>query len=142
MGQSEIRVRGCEWVDLVPFRDGRGVLTIAKDGGRLPFRMAKFYLIDPVCRAGNTRGNHAHRKLTNALFCLQGSFKLHLDDGRRRQTVSMTGIRRGILIGPRVWLKMGSFRNRCRVLVVSSGGHRPSDYIRDYSEFQRRYGGK
>jgi hypothetical protein len=73
--------------------------------------------------------------LWQAIFCVNGSFMLGLDDGANRQEVLMWQTHVGVLLGPGLWHTMHSFSSGCVFLVAASDYYNEADYIRDYQEF-------
>jgi hypothetical protein len=114
-----------------------GNLFIGEARREIPFAIRRFYFINALANPRAVRGRHAHRKLKQVIFCLNGSFVLHLDDGRNRQRIRLHDPAVGIVLGPWLWHTMEDFSYDCVILVVASDRYREADYIRDYAEFRR-----
>ena len=52
---------------------------------------------------GAHRGKHAHKKLNQVLFCIQGSITMVLDNGEKREETILDQPNRGIFIDKMVW---------------------------------------
>lgn len=107
----------------------------------LPFPIRRVYYMYQNT-PGLARGFHAHKKIWQAIFCLQGSFRLVLDDGQKRRDVWLNQAHRGILLEPMVWHEMQDISPDCIMLVFASESYQPKDYIRNYYEFiatRKRY---
>lgn len=115
------------------FPDGN--LVIGEALRNIPFQIKRFYFINYLFNPKAVRGMHAHKKARQALFCINGSFDLHLDDGRAKQKIRMDDPNVGILLEPGLWHVMKRFSRDCLILVVASDYFKESDYIRDYNEF-------
>ncbi len=109
-------------------------LFVGETCKQIPFDIKRFYVID---KPRGVRGNHAHKKLEQYIFCLRGQFDLELDDGEKSQTISMNDPSTGIRLGTGLWHSMKNFSNDCLILVVASGYYDEADYIRDYDEFKK-----
>jgi hypothetical protein len=113
-----------------------GNLFIAEARREIPFAIKRLYFINALANPAAVRGRHAHRKLEQVIFCINGSFALHLDDGRKKQRIRLHDPAIGIRLGPYLWHTMSGFSADCVILVVASDRYKSSDYIRDYAEFK------
>jgi len=114
-----------------------GNLFIAEARREIPFDIKRVYFVNNLANPKATRGKHAHRKLEQVLFCISGSFLLHLDDSKVKQRVKLNDASVGIWMGPLVWHTMSSFSYDCIILVLASDQYDEADYIRDYDAFMR-----
>ncbi|MFA6304904.1 MAG: FdtA/QdtA family cupin domain-containing protein [Patescibacteria group bacterium] len=115
------------------FPDGN--LVIIEEGKNIPFPIKRVYFINNLFNPKALRGMHAHKKLEQVLFCVNGSFVLTLDDGTHSQKITVNDPYYGIKIGPKVWRVMNKFSKDCVILVLASQLFKKSDYIRNYEEF-------
>lgn len=133
-----LRVRHSGLLPLQGFKDlPDGHLFIAEAGRHVPFPIERVYFINTLANPKAVRGRHAHRRLEQAIFCISGSFNLHLDDGRTKQRIRLNDPACGIRLGPLLWHTMSSFSYDCVILVLASARFHEADYIRDYDEFQQ-----
>ncbi len=133
-----LRVRHSGFLPLQCFKDlPDGHLFIAEAGRHVPFPIKRVYFINTLANPKAVRGRHAHRRLEQAIFCINGSFNLHLDDGRTKQRIRLNDPARGLRLGPLLWHTMSSFSYDCVILVLASARFVESDYIRDYEEFKQ-----
>ena len=133
----KLRVRNSGLLSLKFFKDlPDGNLFIAEALHQVPFDIKRVYFINTLANPKAIRGKHAHRQLQQAIFCINGSFNLQLDDGRTRQRVLLNDPSCGVLLGTMLWHTMSSFSYDCVILVLASAGFDESDYIRDYEEFR------
>lgn len=132
-----LRVKNSGLLPLKFFKDlPDGNLFIAEAGKQVPFEIKRVYFINTLANQKAVRGKHAHRALQQAIFCINGSFNLHLDDGECRQRVHMNNPACGVLLGPMLWHTMSAFTYDCVILVLASAGFDETDYIREYDEFR------
>ena len=110
------------------FPDGNLVIGEAKKN--IPFQIKRVYYINNLFSKLAVRGKHAHKKLEQIIFCINGSFELILDDGTIKQKISMDNPYYGVRLGPRLWHTMSKFSSDCVILVLAD------DYFsRDYKTF-------
>lgn len=133
-----IKVKHLEVVPLHAFQDERGgILTTAEFGKTIPFIPKRVYLISGIDDYNAVRGGHAHKKLEQIIFCVNGSFELRVDDGERHQKILMRNNGFGFRIGPRLWHSMRKFSRDCVILVLADEYYDESDYLRNYEEWKK-----
>ncbi|MBS0630850.1 MAG: FdtA/QdtA family cupin domain-containing protein [Verrucomicrobia bacterium] len=134
----QLRVKHSGLLRLQFFKDAPdGNLFIAEAGRHVPFAVKRIYFINQLANREAVRGKHAHRRLEQAIFCINGSFTLQLDDGRHTQRMTLDDPSCGVLLGPMLWHTMTRFSRDCVILVLASDHFDASDYIRDRAEFLR-----
>jgi UDP-2-acetamido-3-amino-2,3-dideoxy-glucuronate N-acetyltransferase len=111
----------------------RGSLTFGEYDAHLPFIPLRYFIVFDV-PAGQTRGQHAHRRVTQALICLTGSIAVAVDDGQRRDEIILDSPARALIVPPRIWAAQ-TFASGARLLVLCSETYEADEYIRDYGEF-------
>ncbi|OGE82668.1 MAG: fatty-acid oxidation protein subunit alpha [Candidatus Doudnabacteria bacterium RIFCSPHIGHO2_01_FULL_49_9] len=133
---KKLKVKHSGFVKLLFYDDfPDGNLVIGEAIRNIPFQIKRFYFINYLFNPKAIRGLHAHKKAKQAIFCINGSFDLHLDDGHSQQKIRMDDPGVGILLGPGLWHAMKRFSRDCLILVVASDYYKESDYIRNYQEF-------
>lgn len=130
---------GCRFVDLPRIADARGALSFCEGGNHLPFAIARVFWMYEL-PAGSQRGAHAHHEASVAIFMLAGATDVLLDDGKRKESVSLARPNRGLLIGPGIWHELENFAAGSVCLVLASHRYDEADYMRDYDEFRRHAG--
>jgi|SRR3990170_246612 len=135
----KINVKNSGIIKLQFFNDfPDGNLIIGESGKSIPFAIKRFYYINKLFSGKSIRGKHAHKKTEQIIFCLNGSFSLHLDDGRKKQSVKMDNPNWGVRLGRMLWHYMDNFSRDCVILVVANDYYKESDYIRNYEDFIQR----
>jgi len=109
-------------------------LCYAESEKHIPFKIKRIYFIGKP-KSGLDRGKHAHLKNTQVLFCIQGSVKIILNDGKKRKKVTLNTPETGILLKNMVWHEMKDMTEKTILLVLASEFHKESDYVRNYDEF-------
>ena len=115
------------------FPDGN--LIIGESKKNVPFNIKRVYYINNLFNKKSIRGKHAHKKLEQIIFCVNGHFTLNLDDGKSKQKITMNDPYVGIRLGPKLWHTMEKFSSDCVILVLADDHYKESDYIRDYDKF-------
>ncbi len=123
-------------VELQAFKDPPdGDLFIGEALKNIPFEIRRLYFINNLGNRDAIRGKHAHKQLEQAIFCINGSFTLYLDDGFNKQKVILDNPSIGILMKPLLWHEMTNFSKDCVILVLANDFYEEVDYIRDYETF-------
>ena len=139
MVKDEMNLRNCRIVELPRIVDSKdGIISVAEARRHIPFDIRRVYYIYGLNYFHSIRGLHAHKKLEQALFCINGSVRIDLDDGRRQTSVVLDRPNVGLYLGVELWHKMGDFAHNCILLVLASDHFDESDYIRSYEEFLDR----
>ena len=116
------------------FGNEQGQLVPLEQFKNVPFEIKRvYYIVKTVDDV--TRGKHAHRHLEQVLICVNGSFKLKVDDGHSSEIIEMNKHNEGVYIGNDVWREMSEFTPGTVLIVLASEYYDTSDYIRDYNEF-------
>lgn len=118
----------------IPQIEDEGSLCFAEENNHLPMNVKRFYYILDVIK-GAKRGFHAHKKNIQVLFCIKGSIKVILDNGREREEVILNKPNQGIFLDQMIWHEMVEFNKNTVLLVAASELYEESDYIRDYDTF-------
>ena len=142
MHNKEIIVKNSGIVQLQFFKDyPDGDLFIASQKN-IGFEIKRVYFINNFANRTAIRGQHAHKKLHQVIFCINGSFTLCLDDGLKKQTIVLDAPLYGVILGPELWHEMTAFSKDCVILVFASDYYEENDYVRTYDEFIKSIKGK
>jgi hypothetical protein len=129
-----LRTRGAYLLRFPSIQDRAGTLVWGEAGAHLPFVPARFLSVAGM-RAGDVRGDHAHRMLQEVLLCTSGRCTVSLDDGTRRDEAVLDSRDLGLYVPALTWCTLRDFSEDAMLLVLASDVDRPDDYIRDYDEF-------
>lgn len=133
---SKIKVKNSGLIKLKAINDfPDGNLIIGEALKSIPFKIKRFYLINNLFNKKSIRGKHAHKKLEQVIFCINGFFTLALDDGENKQKILMNDPTIGVILGKLLWETMSHFSKDCVILVISSDYYKENDYIRNYDNF-------
>ena len=127
-------VDDCRLVNLEKIERPDGNLSPLYGGIHVPFPIKRVYYLYDV-PGGAERGGHAHRRLQQLIVAASGSFKLTLDDGNNKRTVTLDRSYHGLYVPTMIWRDMTDFCTGAVYLAFVSLPYEESDYIRDYQEF-------
>jgi len=114
--------------------DERGSLIAFEENHNVPFDIKRVFYIYGT-QEGVSRGQHSHYKTRQLLIAINGSCKVTLDDGDKKETFLLNKPNVGLLQDALVWGTMLDFSQDCILMVFADTYYDESDYIRDYQEF-------
>lgn len=136
MNLEPIRVKHSGYVILDKIIDERdGNLCVIEGMHTIPFDIKRVFYINHLENCVSLRGEHAHKMLQQVIFAINGSFTLHLDDGKSQQDIHLFKDNVGVILGAGLWHTMRDFSSGCILLCLASDYFSESDYIRSYDEF-------
>lgn len=116
--------------------DERGKLVALEGNKDIPFDIKRvYYIFDTL--PDQDRGNHAHQNLEQLVVAMDGACEFVLDDGQKREVVSLNRPDVGLYIGKNMWREMRNFSYGCKLIVLASEYYDEKEYIRNYEEFLR-----
>ena len=114
--------------------DERGMLVALEYEKECPFPIKRvYYMYDTKGKV--RRGYHAHRNLQQLLICVNGSCKIHLDDGEETREIILDTPQKGLYLGRGIWREMYDFTPGTVLMSLASELYDEGDYIRDYQQF-------
>jgi dTDP-4-dehydrorhamnose 3,5-epimerase-like enzyme len=114
----------------------RGNLSFLEGNNQVPFPIKRIYFLYDV-PSGATRGGHAHKKLSELVIALSGSFDVILDDGTEKKRIFLNRPHYGLFIPPGLWREIENFSSNSVLLALASDIYDEKDYIRDYEVFKK-----
>jgi hypothetical protein len=127
-------VYDCSIIELPVNHREKGNLTVIENGRNIPFDVRRIYYLYDI-PGGESRGGHAHRKLTQLIIAASGSFDVILNDGKIRRIFTLNRPHQGLLVIPGIWRELDNFSSGSVCLVLASCEYEEADYIRDYGTF-------
>lgn len=115
-------------IKLKSFTDKRGRLTVMDK--ELPFDFKRLYYINGVT-GESERGGHAHHLTTEAIFCVNGSFTVVINNGKTRKEFFLNDHTKCLIVEPFDWHMMYNFSKGAILMGVSSTHYDHSDYYFD-----------
>jgi dTDP-4-dehydrorhamnose 3,5-epimerase-like enzyme len=128
-------------IDFKTLGDDRGSLIAIEQGYNAPFEIKRVYYIFDT-KEGVTRGYHAHIDLKQIAIVVKGSCTFVLDNGRKREEITLNNPNQGLFIEGLIWREMKDFSEDCVLVVLASEYYTEDDYIRDYDKFIEIANGK
>ncbi len=116
--------------------DLRGSLSVGEFEKHIPFIPKRYFLVFDVGSA-EIRGEHAHKSCHQFLICIRGACSVVVDDGQHREEFRLSSPNQGLYLPPMVWGIQYDYTPDAMLLVFASHYYDASDYIRDYSEYQK-----
>ena len=111
-------------IKLKQFTDERGTLTVLEK--EIKFKIKRFYFIH---NGKGIRGKHRHKKNIQALICINGSCKVYVDNGKKKQSFILNKKNEYLLLEPKDWHYMKNFSKNCILLILCSRKYEKKDYI-------------
>lgn len=129
-------VKGVTLRRLAQHMDMRGDLCVAEHGPgqAVPFAVKRHFLVFNV-PSPDVRGQHAHRRCHQMLFCIQGACSVVADDGKHRAEFLLNDRQLGLHLPPLTWAVQYRHTSDALVLVLASHPYDAGDYVRDYDAF-------
>ena len=114
--------------------DPNGTLAVVETPRDLPFAIARLFYVYGV-KAGDVRGEHAHKAANQYLICVRGHCEIVCDDGAGKRTFLLDTPTKALLIPPGVWAEQHYKFPATILLVLSDRPYEENDYIRDHERF-------
>ena len=132
---TKTNIKNVYLIKLRSFSDRRGTLSVADEAEKeLPFKIKRLFFIYNV-KKGSVRACHSTKIQQEALFCLNGSLEVEVDDGFNKNKILLDNPTRGLYIGRYVWRKLFNFSKDCVVLAICDTKYIKNDNITDYGKF-------
>lgn len=126
-------------IDITGSDTGNGSLAMFQHGGPrgvIPFDIKKVLVVSGM-KPGDVRGNHAHRQTQEVVVAIRGGCDFEIDDGTAKHTVTLNGIKQGLLLPPRVWRTFTNFQKDTILLVIADQEYDEKEYVRSYEDFRK-----
>ncbi len=114
--------------------DSRGQLIVLEENREVPFDIKRVFYIYGT-QEGVSRGEHSHYKTKQFLVAVNGSCKVTLDEGTKKETFDLNKPNIGLFQNALVWGSMHDFSSDCVLMVLANNYYDENDYIRNYDDF-------
>lgn len=131
-----LKTRHCRWLSVPGRSDERGNINFLEFDQKVGFEPRRLFWLHGIA-PGQWRGRHGHRESHLVTLVMNGSCKVHLDDGAVTETVVLDDPGRALHIAPMVWHELTDFAPQTTILVVASTHYDEGEYLRDYEAFRR-----
>jgi hypothetical protein len=126
------RLDEVRWIDLPSHADARGVLTAAEGGRDLPFEIKRVYFVHDIVQ---DRGGHAHRDTHQVVVAAHGRFTITLSDGSRERAFVVDDLRRGLYVGPMLFIRLSDFSPGTVMVSLASTHYDTTRSIRSWADY-------
>lgn len=126
--------------ELVTFKEinlaDRANINVIEFAQDVPFSVKRIFYVQDI-KAGETRGDHAHKELYECIIAQQGSFTVELKNNYFSQKYILDSSNQGLVAPPGHWITLENFSDNAVCMVLASDVYREDDYFRDFNEFQK-----
>lgn len=122
---------------ITSFKDKRGILSVIEQKKIKLFNFNRIFFIK-FSKKKITRGQHAHKKCFQFIFCLSGRVRLTtIDKNLKKKQIILSKIDKGVFIKPLVWVEISSEKVNTMVACLASRKYEKSDYINNFIKFKK-----
>ena len=114
--------------------DATGRLSVYEAGQSVPFDIKRVFTV--TAAAGESGGDHAHKRCTQLLVCVSGKIRVTCDDGSKVSDFLLDSTRMGLLMPPGIWARQEYLSEGATLMVLCDRFYEVEDYIRDYHDFE------
>jgi len=136
MSDAALKVGDCRWIVVPGAKDARGQINFLEVGKGLDFTPQRLFWLHHIA-PGQWRGRHGHRKTELVLLAVHGGCRVHLDDGRAKDSVPLDDPARALYVPTFVWHELTDFTPDAAIVVLASTLYEEAEYLRDYEGFRR-----
>ena len=116
------------------YEDTNGILCVYEGNQQVPFDIRRVFTV--TAKAGDIRGDHAHKQCTQILICVSGKIRVSCDDGSAVTKHLLDDMGDGLLVPPGIWAKEKYITDDAVLMVLCDRGYEAEDYLRDYNDFK------
>lgn len=114
--------------------EDQGFLSVFDTLQDFGFAVQRIYYTYGV-KHGAMRGNHAHKSLSQAIWCPYGRIDITVDNGHSKTLYSLDRPDKAILIPGGLWLTLEWKQADSVLCAAVSEPYSEEDYIRDYAQY-------
>jgi dTDP-4-dehydrorhamnose 3,5-epimerase-like enzyme len=100
----------------------------------LPWAPQRIYWLSNFVK-GSTRGNHAHKTLSQIFVAVSGSVQIEIYQGIQRMSFNLSQGSSGLLLEPGAWRIISNASEDALVMVLADAPYDESDYIRNLDDY-------
>jgi hypothetical protein len=101
---------------------------------KLPWIPARMYIMQNFIQ-GRTRGNHAHKRLSQIFIMISGSLQLEIYRGENLQRFILTPQSGELELKPGAWRVISNASQDAALLVLADAPYNEDDYMRDWDVY-------
>ena len=81
------------------------------------------------------RGEHAHKKCTQIIICIQGKIKVVGDNGFVKKNYLLSAMSQGLIVPPNNWIEIIGLTKSSNFIVLCDKIYDKNEYVLDYNEY-------
>ena len=116
------------------FHEETGTLSVIEYGQSIEFEVKRVFTLNRFTK-NSIRGNHAHKELKQLIVCSSGSFDIELDDGKIKETITLSDNGKCLFLRGMVWRVMRNFTKDCVITVLCDREYIFDSVINCYDQF-------
>lgn len=120
-------------VELPRFARDDGEIVVAQTAAQLPFTIERVFTV--TAPAGAQRGDHAHRRCTQLMFCAHGIVEVICDDGQAQRSFVLDRNNLALCVPPTIWNTIFYREGGSVLAVLCDRPFEEPDYLREYPDF-------
>lgn len=102
----------------------------------IPIDVKRFFYIFNLTNS-DLRGGHAHKKITQCIIAISGSFEIKSSDTFKNQNFKLTNPTEALIVPPLNWIEIYNFSSEAIILVTADDVYDAKEYIRDFSQLNK-----
>jgi dTDP-4-dehydrorhamnose 3,5-epimerase-like enzyme len=110
-----------------------GDLVVAEMATGVPFGIGRLFVLRAP--AGSVRGEHAHRRCSQFMMCVEGSVEVSVDDANGQRRFLLDSGEKALLVPPMIWNVLDFRAPQSVVTVLCDRRYEADDYVRERAEF-------
>ena len=87
-------------------------------------------------KAGDVRGDHAHKKCTQFMVCVSGAIEVTCDNGFKETIYQLNDPSIGLNVSNGIWTKEKYLTDNAVLMVLCDRYYEEDDYIHNYDDFK------
>lgn len=111
-----------------------GNIGVVEASKHLGFNVKRFYYHYDIATQGE-RGFHAHKKLWQCIFAVNGTFDIELKGKGKTFSFSLKNRNQGVIVPPGYWRVLSNYSKDAVSAILASDEYDENDYIRNYDDF-------
>ena len=127
-------IKDIKKINTYKVRSVNGTLNILEQSINNLFSFKRLFWVNTK---QSIRGNHAHKKCHQLLFCQLGKIELLCDDGLFKKKFILRNNNYGIYVPPGIWSTQNYLEKKNILLVFCSHNFEEKEYIRNYQIFKK-----
>ena len=121
--------KSIELLNIPIFSEENGCLSVFEFKDNALWPIERVFTV--IASGGDIRGEHAHIKCEQALFCIRGQVLVRYSDGQKDDgEILLRPNGTGLLISPLIWASQEYLEDECVLMVLCSEKYDEDDYLK------------